>query len=129
MEHEVSIPLSQELSTCSYPEPEQRSPHHPIPHLSKIYPTYTKLQPKLLFAYILACKFQALQKRQFTAATLIEDWPPTVVSRAGSYTAYRQDLLTRCNLVDASMVQWSELLATDPEVPGSIPGATRISEK
>jgi hypothetical protein len=24
---------------------------------------------------------------------------------------------------------WSEFLATDPEVPGSIPGATRFSEK
>jgi hypothetical protein len=28
----------------------------------------------------------------------------------------------------ASMVQLSEFLATDPEVPGSIPGATRFSE-
>jgi hypothetical protein len=29
----------------------------------------------------------------------------------------------------ASMVYWSEFLATDPEVSGSIPGATRFSEK
>jgi hypothetical protein len=29
----------------------------------------------------------------------------------------------------ASLVQWSEFLATDPEVLGSIPGATRFSEK
>jgi hypothetical protein len=29
----------------------------------------------------------------------------------------------------ASMVQWSEFLATDPEVLGSIPGPTRFSEK
>jgi hypothetical protein len=29
----------------------------------------------------------------------------------------------------ASVVQWSEFLATDPEVAGSIPGATRFSEK
>jgi hypothetical protein len=28
----------------------------------------------------------------------------------------------------ASVVYWSELLATDPEFPGSIPGATRFSE-
>jgi hypothetical protein len=27
------------------------------------------------------------------------------------------------------VVLWSEFLATDPEVPGSIPGATRFSEK
>jgi hypothetical protein len=27
------------------------------------------------------------------------------------------------------VVYWSEFLATDPEVPGSIPGATRFSEK
>jgi hypothetical protein len=30
MELEGSIPNSQELSTCSYPEPDQSSPHHPI---------------------------------------------------------------------------------------------------
>jgi hypothetical protein len=29
----------------------------------------------------------------------------------------------------ASVVSWSEFLAIDPEVPGSIPGATRFSEK
>jgi hypothetical protein len=29
MEPECSIPNSQELSTCSYPEPDQSSPHHP----------------------------------------------------------------------------------------------------
>ena len=28
----------------------------------------------------------------------------------------------------ASMVYWSEFLATDTEVPGSIPGAIRFSE-
>jgi hypothetical protein len=30
MELEGSIPNSQELSTCPYPEPDQSSPHHPI---------------------------------------------------------------------------------------------------
>jgi hypothetical protein len=34
-----SIPNSQELSTCSYPEPDQSSPHHPIPPLQDP-PTY-----------------------------------------------------------------------------------------
>jgi hypothetical protein len=29
----------------------------------------------------------------------------------------------------ASVVYWSQFLATDPEVPGSIPGATSFSEK
>jgi hypothetical protein len=28
MEPEGSVPNSQELSTCSYPEPDQSSPHH-----------------------------------------------------------------------------------------------------
>ena len=32
-------------------------------------------------------------------------------------------------IVTASVVQWSEFLATDTEVPGSIPGATRFSEQ
>jgi hypothetical protein len=29
----------------------------------------------------------------------------------------------------ASVIKWSEFLAADPEVPGSIPGATRFSDK
>jgi hypothetical protein len=29
----------------------------------------------------------------------------------------------------SSVIQWSEFLATDTEVPGSIPGATTFSEK
>jgi hypothetical protein len=33
MEPEGSIPNSQQLSTCSYSEPDQFSPHHPIPPL------------------------------------------------------------------------------------------------
>jgi hypothetical protein len=28
-----SVPNSQELFTCPYPEPDQSSPHHPIPPL------------------------------------------------------------------------------------------------
>jgi hypothetical protein len=43
----------------------------------------------------------------------------------------------RNNIVDnmnmevaaASVVQWSEFLATAPEISGLIPGATRFSEK
>jgi hypothetical protein len=37
MEPEGSIPNSQEFSTCSYPEPDQSSPHHPIPPLTHLY--------------------------------------------------------------------------------------------
>jgi hypothetical protein len=33
MEPEGSLPNSQVLSTCSYPEPDQSSPHHLIPSL------------------------------------------------------------------------------------------------
>jgi hypothetical protein len=33
------------------------------------------------------------------------------------------------NVLTACMVQWSEFLATDPEIPGSITGATRFPEK
>jgi hypothetical protein len=39
MEPEYSIPKSQELSTCSYPEPHQSSAHHLIPPLQDP-PTY-----------------------------------------------------------------------------------------
>jgi hypothetical protein len=39
MEPKGSIPNSQELSTCSYPEPDQSPHHHITPsHLSKIHP-------------------------------------------------------------------------------------------
>jgi hypothetical protein len=41
MEPGCSLPHLQELSTCSYPEPDQSNPHHPIPSLqypSKYYP-------------------------------------------------------------------------------------------
>jgi hypothetical protein len=34
-----------------------------------------------------------------------------------------------CVSETASVVWWSEFLATDPEVPGSITGPTRRSEK
>jgi hypothetical protein len=35
----------------------------------------------------------------------------------------------RMFLMTASVICWSQFLATDPEVPGSIPRATRFSEK
>jgi hypothetical protein len=38
-------------------------------------------------------------------------------------------LVTSYPSLTASMVQWSEFLATDPKVPDSIPGATRFSKK
>jgi hypothetical protein len=38
-------------------------------------------------------------------------------------------ILLLLNIMTTSVVWWSEFLATDPEVPGSIPGATRFSEK
>jgi hypothetical protein len=37
MESEGSITNPQKLSTCSYPEPDQSSPHHPIPPLQDTY--------------------------------------------------------------------------------------------
>jgi hypothetical protein len=40
---------------------------------------------------------------------------------------YQFSLLVSVHL--ASVVWWSEFLATDPEGPGSIPGPTRFSEK
>jgi hypothetical protein len=36
MEPEGLLPNSQELSICSYPEPDQSSPHHPIPPVQAI---------------------------------------------------------------------------------------------
>jgi hypothetical protein len=53
IEPEGSIPNSQELSTFSYPEPDQSSPHHSIPPLqdpSKYYPPiYVLVSPTLYY--------------------------------------------------------------------------------
>jgi hypothetical protein len=42
MEPKGSKPNAHELSTCSYPEPNQSNPHHPS-HLSKIHHNITHL--------------------------------------------------------------------------------------
>jgi hypothetical protein len=44
MEPESSIPNSQDLSTCPYPEPDQSSPHDSIPPLQD--PSVTGHQQK-----------------------------------------------------------------------------------
>jgi hypothetical protein len=44
MEPELSIPNSQQLSTCSYPEPDQSSIHDPIPPLRDQSILYTHLR-------------------------------------------------------------------------------------
>jgi hypothetical protein len=36
-----------------------------------------------------------------------------------------KELATQMDICTASVVEWSEFLATDPEVPGSILGTTR----
>jgi hypothetical protein len=48
-----------------------------------------------------------------------------------SQAALELSRITYLNLlyVYASVVYWLEFLATDSEVPGLIPGATRVSEK
>jgi hypothetical protein len=47
MEPEGSIPNSQELSTCSYPEPDHSSAHQPIPTLQD--PFYFYYPPTCVF--------------------------------------------------------------------------------
>jgi hypothetical protein len=44
-----------------------------------------------------------------------------------NYTKYINNPAGKCRV--EFVVFWSEFLATDPEVPGPIPGATRFSEK
>jgi hypothetical protein len=39
------------------------------------------------------------------------------------------DIKSAAAYVTASVAQWSQFLATDPEASDSIPGATRFSEK
>jgi hypothetical protein len=51
------------------------------------------------------------QRKQYVSVYYVSDWNFFISLRT------------------ASAVKWSEFLAPDPEVPGSIPGATRFSEK
>jgi len=44
------------------------------------------------------------------------------------YVVYYPQITIKFIVNTASVVQWSEFLATDTEVPGSIPSATRFSE-
>jgi hypothetical protein len=46
MEPEGSLPSSQELSNCTYPEPDQSSPHHPIVSLNG--PSYCYISTDVL---------------------------------------------------------------------------------
>jgi hypothetical protein len=46
MEAEGSLPHSQELSTCPYPEPDQSSPQHPNP-ISTRYILILFIHPRL----------------------------------------------------------------------------------
>jgi hypothetical protein len=60
MEPESSLPRSQELSTCTYPRPDQSSPQHPI--LSLNGPSYKLLTfhvPNLMSIFLrLGCSFK-----------------------------------------------------------------------
>jgi hypothetical protein len=51
MEPESSIPNSQELSTCSYPEPDQSSPHWLFTQSFQISPTFMFSLALLLCCY------------------------------------------------------------------------------
>jgi hypothetical protein len=52
-----------------------------------------------------------------------------VSSMRSSDTIFIRLVLLMFKCLTASMVKWSEFLPTDSKVPGSIPGATRFSEK
>jgi hypothetical protein len=47
----------------------------------------------------------------------------------GSQTRIFQERAIAVYIIIEAVVYCSEFVATDPEVPGSIPGATRFSEK
>jgi hypothetical protein len=54
MKPEGSIPNSQELSTCSYPEPDQSSPHHHIRPLQDPFKYYPPILVFLVVSFPLA---------------------------------------------------------------------------
>jgi hypothetical protein len=65
-------------------------------------------------------------KRRRQKANRREEWE-SVVKEAKDLEDRRDKEYVINNIL--ILVQWSEFLATDPEVTGSIPGVTRISEK
>ena len=66
-----------------------------------------------IFGFITLFCYDSLKKSELL-------WPIEIKSAL--------DALVFRNLVFCICTQWSEFLATDTEVPGSIPGATRFSE-
>jgi hypothetical protein len=52
--------------------------------------------------------------------------PPDCIAK---YNCWSKCIWLSCCLWTVVLVYWSEFLATDPEVPGYIPGTTRFSEK
>jgi hypothetical protein len=79
MEPEGSIPNSQELSNCSYPELDQSSPHHP--HLTSPRPIlilFTHLRlglPSSLFPYV----FPTNDLYAFLFSPIRATWPAHLI--------------------------------------------------
>jgi hypothetical protein len=61
VELEGSLPRSQELSTCTYPEPDQSSPHHPIPSLQCYTLTYVLVFLFVSFPLTIAVIFSLIR--------------------------------------------------------------------
>jgi hypothetical protein len=60
---------------------------------------------------------------------LVFEWAKTVhaVDCVGSVIRFQSCLVVANNFVEESRSSETEFLATEPEVPGSIPGATKFS--
>jgi hypothetical protein len=77
MEPEDSIPNSQELSTCSYPEPAQSSPHYPIPPLQDPASSYPPATVLVYLVGSLARAFPPITQTRSSSPPFVLHDPPS----------------------------------------------------
>jgi hypothetical protein len=70
VEPESTLPYSQELSTCPYLEPDQSSPHHPIPPLQDSSHLHLGLPSGLLLSGFLTSNLYASSSQPFVLHAL-----------------------------------------------------------
>jgi hypothetical protein len=76
MEPEGSIPISQQLSTCSYREPDKPSPHRPIPPFQDPSQYYTLTYVLVFLAVSFPLVFPQII---YTRSSSPHSWPAHLI--------------------------------------------------
>jgi hypothetical protein len=83
MEPEGSLPSSQELSTCTYPEPDQSSPQHSLLSLKGPSWNLNLRYPNIMIFLTIACFLEIAHRPEF------ETTRNNFVSETGSVSLFR----------------------------------------